>query len=447
MSIDPRHLELAAEFCKLAGKPNLLDYLGLKPETSPEEAQEALKKRRKYMQGMQANPKYKNEALLLIKHFSAFTALMNEPAAYYKEARKREESQHLPVLEMTIRGALRGGPLTPEQVDFLRRNATELGIGEDTFVGTLDKLVAEAGVVARPVTQPVQRQATPVNQDVPPVRTAAVQPAPPSRPQQLQTGTLDEVDITDHYQVLGVTRDANKAQLQEAYNDRLREAKRLARPEMERAIQRIEAAWSVLGESNVREAYDMGRHSTGPPARDRDNTDPGLAKPSLSSLQSAPTAPPVRQRTHTPPGGKKPDAAPAAAPRGNAVTLEIVGDAVRKIRASGPTTEKLRVRLEGDDSLSARVATDEPWLVVQPSRLEPGRRDYFLNAQIDPLGMKSDLGQATITVQTERGDRAAVTFEVERVQPSNAMWVGVVVVLVLLVVAAVVAAVFLGGIA
>ena len=80
--MNPRHLELADEFSKLVGKPHLLDYLGLAKGTSTDEARSELKKRRKYMQGMQSNPKFKAEALFLIKNFGALDALLHDPAQY-----------------------------------------------------------------------------------------------------------------------------------------------------------------------------------------------------------------------------------------------------------------------------------------------------------------------------------------------------------------------------
>ena len=56
-----------------------------------------------------------------------------------------------------------------------------------------------------------------------------------------------------------------------------------------------------------------------------------------------------------------------------------------------------------------------------------------------------DIGTATVTVQTERGDRTTVTFEVERIQASNKMWVGVAVVAVLLLIVIAVGIVYVGS--
>ena len=111
--MDSRNYELAAEFCQLVGTPDLLAYLGVEMDAGTAETRTKLKSRRKYMQGMQSNPKYRSEALYLIKHFAALDAVLANPAAYLKDAVKRAESVHLPVLEMTIRSVLAGGAVSP----------------------------------------------------------------------------------------------------------------------------------------------------------------------------------------------------------------------------------------------------------------------------------------------------------------------------------------------
>ena len=121
--MNSRNLDLAAQFCELVNKPHLLEYLGLPEDASPDAAQKKLKARRKYMQGMQSNPKYKSEAIFLIKNFGALSRVLEDPIPYLKDAKRRAESKHLPVLEMTIKGVLAGGSLTHEQEDYLRRNA------------------------------------------------------------------------------------------------------------------------------------------------------------------------------------------------------------------------------------------------------------------------------------------------------------------------------------
>ena len=138
-----RNFDTAAEFCEIAGTPDLLEYLQVPPEVDPSEAQEKLKKRRKYMQGMQSNPKYRKEALFLIKHFKALSNALVDPSSYLTDALRRAESVHLPILEMTVKGVLAGGSLTEEQEQYLRRNANELGVSDATYDELVDRLCRE----------------------------------------------------------------------------------------------------------------------------------------------------------------------------------------------------------------------------------------------------------------------------------------------------------------
>lgn len=444
--MDPRHLELAADFCKIAGKQNLVEYLGLESGCTADEALEQLKKRRRYMQGMQSNPKYKNEALHLIKNYSTYEKLLADPAAYLVEARRKAEKQHLPVVEMTIRGALRGGAPSREQLDFLRRNAMELGVGEDTFTGTLEKLLREAGINSAPALERAKPTPVTVANSADDLGGSSRLLRPGGTAQPLGNDLIDEVDFTDYYAALGLGRGSSQAEIHEAYNERLRHAKTLPRDDMNAAIRRLEASWSILGDPTSRETYDLSRRSTGPPARDRETTDPSGFRP---SPLAAPTAPPVRQRSHTPKakggeeytptGGGMPAAVPAR-PHHAPTVLEIEGDPVRQVKiASAPANSLVHVHLEGDGTASARVSTDQPWLVAQPSRLEPGLIHYVVTVRIDPRAMRSRHSEGTVTIQTDRGDRAMVRFEVERTTSVLPYVAGALALLLVLIVTVIVA--------
>lgn len=432
MPIDPRQLEIVTEFCRIAGKPDMIEYLALRPGCTPEEAQEALRKRRKYMQGMQANPKYKNEAVHFIKNFSTFQTVLGDPAEYMLEVVNKQERANLPVLEMSIKSAMRGGELSSEQVDYLKRNASQLGIGENTFIGTLTKLVNEAGAhlpagtpVPAPPAPPVgQRTITP---SLAPADAAAPEPQKadgPLRPLENHR----PANAIDPYAVLGARREMPLADIREIYHDRLRRARTLPRQQAEAAVAELDTAWLALANQSL--PGDLARRATGPPARDRDNTEASVGG---ASPLAAPTAPPVRQRQTMPPtrsGGA--DFTPVAVQSGpvgpraltpslspglphDAVTVEIRGTATRQVRITdSPISMPIFVVLYDADLPGARVATDEPWLTAQPSRLDPGRKEHEVSVRIDPGGLTGTSATGTVTVQTDRGGRASVTFQVER---------------------------------
>lgn len=354
-----KNLELAHEFSTLVGASDLLAYLGMDHTASVDELRAKLKEKRKYMQGMQSNPKYKKQALFMIKHFSALDAVLQTPLEYIDDVRRRQESEHLPVLEMTIKGVLKGGRLTGEQAEFLRHQAGELGISEQTFQETLDRLCTEMGVAA---------------------------PLP----------ELSESEkASDHYAVLGVNNAASRDSIYDAYRTAYREAK--GTPEPAAARSRMEAAdqaWRVLGDPRTREAYDLARQSTAPPATQREST------PTPSGAK-APTAPPVRQRT------AMPDTVPGA-PR-----LEIFGEPVRRFGvANSPVHDEIRLRTAMP--MNGFVTSTAPeWLRVEPAHLSPTTNEQTLRVTILPEFEEAEATGA-IHIVTERGDRAQIVFEAKR---------------------------------
>lgn len=206
-----KNLEVAHRFAELVGAPNLMEYLGLDPSASGDEVRAKLKERRKYMQGMQSNPKYKTQALFLIKNFGALDSVLTNPLAYLDDARRRQESEHLPVLEMTIKGVLKGGALNQDQVDFLGHQAKELGISEQTFQETLERVSAELGVAA---------------------------PLPE---------LSEDEKSSNHYAVLGVRSQVGRDIIYNAYRDVYRQAKNTPEPAAARhMMEAADQAWKVL---------------------------------------------------------------------------------------------------------------------------------------------------------------------------------------------------------
>lgn len=407
--MNPRHLELADEFCKLVGNAHLMEYLGLEPRVSAEEARSKLKKRRKYMQGMQSNPKYKNEALFLIKNFAALDAVLNDPTGYLDAVGRQQESEHLPILEMTIRGVLKGGQLTEDQEVYLRRNALELGLSERTFEDTLTRLAAQAGI------------------------------ARPGQEEDLEEIEVEEEpELTDHYGVLGVRPSASRDEIYDAYRARYREVRNLAdRSKADRLYQAIDRAWQVLSDAGARDTYDLSLRQTGPPARDRQEDERS------EDDRLAPTAPPVRQRAHRPGSSPQPDEraveAPPPVPRhgGPASSLppqpvpvqglsagtltadrriprlEVVGSPVRVVQlAKEARSTEIRIRNPGQSP--GRITSDEPWLLVSPTRLDPEQREQTITVRIDPRDLPAKKSTGVVTVQSDRGDRASIVFEVKR---------------------------------
>jgi len=357
--MDPRSYELAAEFCSLVGTGSLLEYLEIDASTSAEDARSKLKKRRKYMQGMQGNPKYKQEALFLIKHFGPLNEALGDIPAYAKQVQRETESEHLPVIEMTIRGVLAAGGLNQDQRDFLAHNARQLGISEATFEELLRRLAKEAGV---------------------PLQGGLPTPMPPPG------------RVTDLYAILGVDNTASVQQIEDAYM-----ARRATIPgDQAERLRKLDIARKVLSNEAARVQYDQTAARTGPPARTREHLPPA---PSA-------TAPPVRPRSEGPPR-----------PSGGAVEesrLEILGDPVRMLPTQGRGSEQLiRIRNGGTGTMPGKALADVPWLQVEPKELDPHAAEQDVMVRVLSEQVPDGASTAVVTILTERGERARVVFEVQ----------------------------------
>ena len=182
--MDANPFDLAAQFCKQVSVPSLLEYLGVTAQSAPTEVAEKLKARRKYMQGMQANPKYRVEAISLIKHFAALSESLVDPRVYAEDVQRRSESGHLAVLEMAIRDRMKAGPFTAGDEQFLRRNARQLRISERSYERLLRRLAAELGTELplpppTPSLVPQETSFPPVTSVAPVATPSAPPPAPP----------------------------------------------------------------------------------------------------------------------------------------------------------------------------------------------------------------------------------------------------------------------------
>ena len=144
--MDPRDLDVAVEFCRLVGTGSLFEYLGIAPELDPTLASERLRERRRYLQSMQSNTKFRQESLFLIKNFGSLEAVIGQPALHLADAQRRAAREKLPMLEMAIDSVLSDGVLTASEEDFVRRAALDIGIPPDMYESILRERAAERGI-------------------------------------------------------------------------------------------------------------------------------------------------------------------------------------------------------------------------------------------------------------------------------------------------------------
>jgi hypothetical protein len=365
-------LDLAAEFCRLVGKRDLIDYLGLAADARASDAVDALRARRKYLQGMQSNPKYKAEALFLIKNVGTFEALLKDLDGYLREARPEVASEALPgrlyALELAVRGALLGGAPKPEHRELLRQVADGLGATTEELDGVITRVKAEI--------------------------------------------SREDAPAADLYRVLGVTPDAPNEVLLAAWEARRAEIDRAAGPEAAANRRRVDRAGEVLTHTEARRSYDLGRITTGPPARDRADT-------RVSS--SAPTAPPVRERMAAPHMAAPPPV-PSGPLTGRTLGLDrpvegyqLIGPPVRRIPLSRTAViETLRLRAPAANVAVGRVTSQVPWITVTPTDLDPADKEPTVAVRVDMDHVPPDAHDALVVVSGGRGEPVRVRFEIDR---------------------------------
>jgi SAM-dependent methyltransferase len=135
--MEKRDLRIAAEFCALVESANLFEYLGLERSATADEARASLAKKRKYMQSMQNNPKFKDSAKFLIKNFRVLDRVLESPVDHLKEMGIRREKAMLPTLVMVLDAVLSDGHMSAPERIFTEGVAAELGIGGEAYETTL----------------------------------------------------------------------------------------------------------------------------------------------------------------------------------------------------------------------------------------------------------------------------------------------------------------------
>lgn len=143
--MDPQ--QVASEFCRLVESTDLLEYLGLPRTSTAQEATAALASRRKRLQGMQSNPKFRDSARFLIKNYRALEAALADPALHLEHLRKEAETERLPLLELALESILVDGRISPQEEAFVRRTALSLGFSLERYEEVLRARAASRGVL------------------------------------------------------------------------------------------------------------------------------------------------------------------------------------------------------------------------------------------------------------------------------------------------------------
>jgi curved DNA-binding protein CbpA len=427
--MDRRDFDQIEKFLGIVGKPSLFEYYAVDPDADPATVEEALKKKRGWAQGQQGNPKFRAEALWIIKNMALVRkALVDERQDYLKEVRSKDASRNLEILTLFIKGALADGHLTAKKEDAIRHQGRELGLDEDVVAAQVETTMAELGA-----TRGGEDEAT------------------------------EDAPLVDYYAALEVARDADPEELERAYRARYRWARNLR--DVKKASEvyaQLDEAWRILKDPQKRELYntrlevqlseqptedspgspaaastsedtesDISIIPGAPPARSRGaSLDGSIQHPAAQTsrvlgFQEEPTRsgpnesiPPVRQAPRPPDriGGRTlglgKDGRPGVqkSPR-----LQIDGaEAQRVVAWRSPVTVRFVVRNAGSGTMSGRVFSDRDWVQVKPSRLDPDVQRQTIEVTVNPKGMPRSKAVSLVTVVADHGERKVLTVETQR---------------------------------
>jgi hypothetical protein len=432
--MERRDIDELEHFLTSVGRPTLFAYYGLDLECDAAAAEDAVKKRRTWAQGQQSNPKYKAEALFLIKSNGLIRRLLVEQLEDYRAFVREDGQLHkLNVLTLFIRETLAGRALDAQAEAAIQHQGRGLDLSEAAITRCIEDTAAAMGV-ARVVTP---------DDDV-----------------------SSEALALDVYTLLGVQSDASDADIEAAYRTRYRWVRNLK--DLKRsseALQALDHAWRILSDPGRRARYDERRQQV------RDLTDeverrtaavmgllgspdesltaetplPALPPPPVHEVgfrAASPSPPPIRlphasptppptepaaeNTSGTPVSGRVPTPPPvsgrtiglADGPQPVAVLgprLSVEGPEVVRLQiGKRPAKVRWTVVNAGQGMMPGRVVTDREWLEAKRPRLDPKAARQEISITVLPEGVAFGRSAGTVTVVTDHGERRTLTIQVER---------------------------------
>lgn len=392
----PKDIADFERFLSSVGKADLFGYFDVSPDASEEAVADAIQTRRTWAQGQQGNPKYKTEAIWLIKNAARLRrVLLDDRPTYVAHLAEVSTQQQVEVLRMVVFGALAGGVLTEASEAAVRVEGQKLGLPPGVVDATLEQMLGEHGA-------------------------------------QRESDGRDAAPFVDHYAILNLMPSAGRSEIDRAYRERYRQALQL--PDKKRAAvlqNHLDQALKALSSPAERARYDEARaarlgasEGSSPPT-----TQAGTAERELEASQTP-------QRIQFRAGDKPaPDLSEPLVPSSSKDTRKALGfaDAPRKavvhdnvLSVDGPDVVALRararpvehtllVRKTGPGPLAMRAVVDRDWLEVHPARLDPEAELQKVTVTVYPERMSRSRSVALVTFTTDDSQRRAITLEVKRV--------------------------------
>ncbi|MCB9778359.1 MAG: hypothetical protein H6742_07330 [Alphaproteobacteria bacterium] len=415
--MNEREHDEITRFLTMVGKGSLFEYLELEDNASDGQVEQAIKTRRGWAQGQQANPKYRSEALWVIKNQRLLRAAMIEHRAdYLSRVSDRDVERKLEVLALFVRGTLASGTLTPAGEQAIFDQGRNLELPETRIRALIDELAAES--------------------------------------------KLDENEaepFVDHYEALEIPPTASAEQIENAYRKKYRWARTLSDTRRAQGIYgALDAALRDLRDPLRRAEYDAeyrrvkggspaepGAAAYLPPPIDDPVSHFSAAPPPTHPSRSAPprrdrreiteppgTAPPVKATPPSlTPGAPPPRDVPRppeqlvgrstlgldAPSEPNLAKLVLSTPAqVGVLVGKRPESVAIRLRQEGEGRVTARVLADRDWVTVEPGRIGADQVEVVIRATIHPERMNRSRGSSVVTIVPSQGPRISVTLDVDQ---------------------------------
>jgi predicted transcriptional regulator len=447
--MDARDLQQIDAFLADLGQASLLEYYGITAETATDEVKARIKSKRSWAQAQQANPKFRFQAMWLIKNNALVQRVLIEEMKVYVEAvAARERDRKLQMLDLFVQGSLVSGKLSSEAEAAIRRQASEMGLTEPETSRYLEEKVG-----------------------------ADDQESLFEEPKEEADANRD--DFIDYYELLEISPQATAEEVEVAYRERYRWARTLKDLQRANEIYRqLEQAWRVLSDMGRRRDYDDQRRqreqaSSAPsgtpvvPAALRANTSPTPPAPPRSgqSEHSEPVEPPSELRLGRPqwaresaskaqpdpltlakPSASKPSVAPAPRPAParepepsaplpdppvelggrtfqpgtpeapakpqHTPQLSVEGpDQIAMGMLFKPVVRTIKVSNSGRGRLRGNVASSQPWLQVSPRTLVLEREPQHIELRAYPRRLPGRSGRARVTISTTHGERWAINVD------------------------------------
>ena len=430
--MDRRELDEIDRFLALIGQATLLTYYGVQPATSVDDVDALIKKRRAWAQGQQSNPKFKSEALFVIKQNALLRkALLEEPEEYRTHVNAGHVQRNLESLRLLINASLSAGAVQDGAEAAIRNQGRELGLPDVLVTQQIEAAMNAAGLRVAPGSEPT--------------------PAP---------------SLVDFYEALDTPAQSSAEQLEQAYRARYRWARGLS--DLTRSadmLNKLDQAWTVLRDPERRARYDARRTlwaqanesmqsgilgllggalapvdepelsedaSSYTPAFNRNHLTPttSASEPPVRTERSAPTyaddedstninfpmpvapqMPPLGPLSGQPP--QDPEVQQNIRPRGPRLGVD-GPDAITIHTKDARVRHRLLVRNIGDGKMPGRVLADHDWLEISRPQLDPRALTQVVEAVVHLDRMPWRSASAAVTVVTEHGERKSIVFNVSR---------------------------------